>query len=122
MMKTKTEELLGKICWDHTKCMAVVSRECCSCPIELLEQHLAPLIAKERIIAKLREYDKNEDTEWAPKKYTVQLINGELDITSDAPFIRVDTELYSTISSWHRVIEEMPETIIEAFGWGKDES
>lgn len=109
-MKTKTEELLDKLCVGCSLCY------CKGCDVHELREHLAPQIAKERITDKLREYeDEAKKKEYYPVynawHKSVLLSKQILDIN---PY----PELYSTYDAWFRVIVEMPETIPEAFGWG----
>lgn len=108
-MKTKTEELLQEI---KTRMRSG------NILLDELHKHFAPLIAKERVIAKLREYE-NKDY---PKNHTVyydSCLKSLLALGDDLPSVRCnDPRLYSTYEAWVQVIEEMPETILEAFGWG----
>lgn len=108
-MKTKTEELL-----EETK----KRMRSGSILFDELEQHLSPLIAKERIIAKLREYDAGEHK--SVKKYApfIDESNGVIGFRETISMLFVEKELLSTLEAWLALKEEMPETILEAFGWG----
>ncbi len=106
---TKTEELLKE---------AKVRMRSGSVLFDELSDHLAPLIAKERIIAKLRDYEVGSDSRgWTIIEYNNKIDSFVLDCPHRGKTVG-DPNMYSSKESWQQVINEMPEDILTAFGWG----